>query len=159
MRIQLTRPTVKALEALLQKMVKFNQVKLVRRISALLEHLHQHFKVEEVAHKWGVSPAAIYHWVKQFILKGLSSLHYDYKGGRRPKLSLLEQKKLTQLLDGGPEAGGFKEDCWNSALVQELINCRPIRQITIQSNICSARPSAKAPTTNILLSLASYVKR
>lgn len=92
MRIQLTGPTVKALEALLPKMVKFKQVKLVRRISALLEHLHQHLKVEEVAHKWGVSPAAIYHWVKQFMLKGLSSLHYHYQGGRRPKLSLLQQK-------------------------------------------------------------------
>ena len=105
-------------------MVKFNQVKLVRRISALLEHLHQHLKVEEVAHKWGVSAAAIYHWVKRFLLKGLSSLHYHYQGGRPPKLSLTQQKKLTQLLDAGPQACGFSEGCWNSALVQELIKLR-----------------------------------
>jgi hypothetical protein len=59
MRIQLTRPTVKTLEALLQKMVKLKEVKLGRRISALLEHLHQQVKVEVVAQKWGVSQAAI----------------------------------------------------------------------------------------------------
>lgn len=124
MRIQLTRPTVKALEALLQQMVKLNQAKVVRRISALLEHLQQHLKIEEVAHKWGVSVAAIYHWVKQFMLTGLASLHYHYHGGRPPKLSLAQQKTLTQLLDAGPEASGFSEGCWNSALVQELIKLK-----------------------------------
>lgn len=124
MRIQLTRPSVKTLEALLQKMVKYGQAKLVRRISVLLEHLHQQQPVSEVASKWGVSEAAIYHWVKQFMCKGLASLDYHYKGGRPPKLSLRQQKTLTQVLDGGPQAAGFKEGCWNSALVQELIKLK-----------------------------------
>ncbi len=124
MRIQLTRPTVKTLEALLQKMVKFKEAKLVRRISALLEHLQQQQPVSEVAAKWGVSEAAIYHWVKQFMRGGLQSLHYHYKGGRPPKLSLRQQKTLTQLLDSGPQACGFEEGCWNSALVQELIKLK-----------------------------------
>lgn len=124
MRIQLTRASVKALEGLLQKMVKFKEAKLVRRISALLEHLHQQQPVSEIASKWSVSEAAIYHWVKQFMLKGVQSLHYHYKGGRPPKLSLLQLKKLTQLLDGGPEAAGLAEGCWNSALVQQLIKLK-----------------------------------
>jgi transposase len=124
MRIQLTGPSVKTLEVLLQKMVKFKEVKKVRRISALLEHLHHQHPISQVACKWGVSEAAIYHWVKQFMCKGLASLDYHYKGGRAPKLSLRQQKILTQLLDSGPQGCGFEEGCWNSALVQELIKLK-----------------------------------
>jgi transposase len=102
-------------------MVKYKDAKLVRRISALLEHVHQEVPVAAVALKWGVSEAAIYNWLQQFILKGLESLRYHYKGGRPPKLSLVQQKRLTQLLDAGPEVAGFDEACWNSALIQELI--------------------------------------
>jgi putative transposase len=55
------------------------------------------------------------------MLKGRSSLAYHYQGGRRPKLSLSQQKTLTDLLDAGPEASGFKEGGWHSGLVQQLI--------------------------------------
>lgn len=124
MRIQLYGSTVKELEVLLKKVVKSNNGRLIRRISALLEHLHQGISVAEVAQKWGVSQAAIYHWISKFMCKGINGLYYHHKGGRRNKLTLSQQKKLTQMLDAGPEAAGFQEACWNSALVQELIKLK-----------------------------------
>lgn len=124
MRIQFTRSTVKALEALLQKALKCKNCRLLRKISAILEHGHQQIPVPEVAQKWGISPAAVYHWLSQFLVKGMESLFYHYKGGRRPKLSLAQLKELTAILDGGPQAAGFREACWNSGLVQELIKLK-----------------------------------
>lgn len=118
MRILFSNPTVKAIQARLQGAVKWNNSRLVRRISALLDYSQQ-MPVPAIAEKWAVSPATIYNWLKAFMLKGIDSLNYRHGGGRRCKLNLAQKKRLCEIIDGGPEAVGFATACWSSLVIQE----------------------------------------
>lgn len=120
-RIRLSGPTVKILQERLQEALKRNDVRLVRRISVLLEHLADGMPVEAVSARWGVSPACVYQWLHAFLVKGMESLVYRHAGGRPTKLTKTQKKRLCELIDGGPQAAGFETGCWNSLLIQLLI--------------------------------------
>ena len=87
LRIQLSRTTVKDLHSRLQHAYQRDDVRLVRRITVLLDLLVHHVPVAVLCERWGLSPACIYGWQKAFLLRGLDSLVYGHGGGRRPKLS------------------------------------------------------------------------
>jgi len=120
-RIQLIRPTVKVLQAALQKAYGRGDVRLVRRISVLLEYGHGHLDIETVIQKWGISRATFYKWWSAFIQHGLDSLVYRYGGGRQARLTPIQKKRLCDLIDAGPQAAGFETACWSTLLIQELI--------------------------------------
>ena len=121
MRIKFSNQTVKALEARLQKAFKWQNVRLVRRLSALLEHGQQGRPVAQVVGKWGISPATLYQWLSEFMVEGLKSLYYQHGGGRPCRLNLAQKKQLHEYLDAGPQAVGFETACWSSLIVAELI--------------------------------------
>jgi transposase len=121
LRITLLRQTVKALHARLQQAYQQDDVRLVRRISVLLEHLVDGQSVATVSMRWGVSPACVYQWRTDWLLNGLASLVYQHGGGRGPRLTPTQKQRLAELLDAGPEAAGFTTACWNSILIRVLI--------------------------------------
>ena len=41
--------------------------------------------------------------------------------GRPPKLTASQKQRLCELISAGPEAAGYATGCWNSALIQDLI--------------------------------------
>ena len=120
-RIQLSRPTVKALQRRLQDAYRRDDVRLVRRIEALLAHLVNGVSVATLSEHWGFTPACFYQWLREFILQGLESLGYQPGGGRKAKLTPTQKKRLGALIDAGPQAAGFDTACWNSILIRVLI--------------------------------------
>ena len=120
-RIQLSRQTVKAMQHRLQDAYHRDDVRLVRRIQALLDHLVNGVPVADLSAQWGFTPACFYQWLMELILQGIASLRYQVGGGRKANLTRTQQKRLGELIDAGPEAAGFDTACWNSILIRVLI--------------------------------------
>lgn len=120
-RIQLSRATVKALHTHLQQAYRKDDVRLVRRITVLLDMLVYHVPIVGLQERWGVSPACLYAWRQAFLLRGLDSLVYRHGGGRPEKLTPKQKKRLVELLDAGPLVVGFETACWNSVIIRVMI--------------------------------------
>ena len=120
-RIQASHATVKALQARLQDAYRRDDVRLVRRISVLLELLTQTASVTALCERWGLSPSCLYDWQKAFMLCGMDSLVYRHSGGRPEKLTPRQKKRLVELIEAGPMVVGFETACWNSVLIRVLI--------------------------------------
>ena len=120
-RIQLSHTTVKDLHSRLQHAYRRDDVRLVRRITVLIDLLVHHVPVSVLSERWGLSPACIYGWQHAFILRGLASLVYGHGGGRRPKLTPRQKQRLVELIDAGPLVVGCETACWNSVLLRVLI--------------------------------------
>jgi transposase len=121
MRIQWTKLTVKALHKRLQQAYTAGDKRLVRRLSVLLAVGQHKARVPEVAQQWGISVAIVYQWLQEFLGERLASLPYRWGRGRKSKLTDSQKRRLCQLLDAGPVAGGFSCGCWSSVLVAKLI--------------------------------------
>ena len=120
-RIQLSRATVKDLHSRLQHAYQRDDVRLVRRTTVLLDLLEHHIPVEVLSAHWGLSIACIYQWRQDFLHQGMDSLSYHHGGGRRPKLTPRQKKRLVELLEAGPLVVGCETACWNSVLIRVLI--------------------------------------
>jgi len=120
-RIQLTRPTVKAMQERLHQAYERGDIRLVRRISVLLEHVLHQLPVSTVNECWDVSVSCIYVWLNELLVHGIGSLVYHHGGGRPAKLTPTQKKQLCAWIDAGPQAAGFETACWNTLLIQELI--------------------------------------
>src|SRR2546427_12097824 len=102
-RIQLSRATVKDLYHRLQQAYQKDDVRLVRRITVLIDLLVHHVPVAVICERWGLSPACLYRWRQDFILHGIDSLVYRHGGGRQAKLPPRPQKRLAALIKAGPQ--------------------------------------------------------
>jgi transposase len=120
-RIQLCRATVKDLHSRLQYAYQRDEVRLVRRITVLIDLLVHHLSVAVVCERWGLSPACLYAWQKAFLLHGVDSLSYSHGGGRPAKLTPIQKKRLVELIEAGPLVVGCETACWNSVLLRVLI--------------------------------------
>ena len=119
-RIGTIRETVKALTQTMQSAYKAADVRLIRRTSALLA-LSQGEPVESVAGRQAVAESSVYNWLKLFVLQGVAGLRVQWKGGRPSKLTATQKARLVELVKAGPEAAGFTCGCWNTLLIQLLI--------------------------------------
>lgn len=120
-RIRLSRQTVKALQVRLHQAYDRGDLRLVRRISVLLEYLTQGTPIPTLSQKWGMAGATVYLWLNELVLNGLDSLVYQHAGGRPTKLTKTQKKQLGHWIDQGPQKAGFDTACWNTVLIQELI--------------------------------------
>jgi len=120
-RIQVSHATVKALQTRLQEAYRKDDVRLVRRLSVLLDLLDKHTSISVLCQRWGLSPACLYHWQRAFVLQGMESLVYHHSGGRPEKLTATQKKRLIALIAAGPQVVGFETACWNSVLRRVLI--------------------------------------
>jgi len=120
-RIQLSHATVKALHSCLQHAYRKDEVRLVRRITVLIDLLVHQVPVAVLCERWGLSPSCLYAWQKAFVLRGMESLVYHHGGGRRPKLTARQKKRLVELIEAGPLVVGLETACWNAVLLRVLI--------------------------------------
>src|SRR5215472_14061200 len=102
LRIQLSRATVKDLHTRLQHAYQRDEVRLVRHITVLLDLLVHQVPMAVLCERWGLSPACLYAWQKAFLLRGMESFVYHHSGGRRPKLTPRQKKRLVELIEAGP---------------------------------------------------------
>jgi transposase len=120
-RIQLSRATVKDLHSRLQHAYQRDDVRLVRRITVLIDLLVHHVPLAVLCERWGLSPSCLYAWQKAFLLSGMDSFVYSHSGGRPSKLTPRQKQRLVELIEAGPLVVGFETACWNSVLIRVLI--------------------------------------
>src|SRR5262245_51576766 len=121
LRIQVSAATAKALHARLQQAYLKDDVRLVRRTTVLIDLLVHHVPMAVLCERWGLSSSCLYGWQRAFLLHGMESLHYRHSGGRRPKLTPRQKKRLVELLEAGPQVVGCETACWTSVLIRVLI--------------------------------------
>lgn len=78
-------------------------------------------KVSEIVATLGIAPSSVYEWLKCLMVEGPSGLKPCWKGGRPAKLTPNQRQRLAELIEAGPQAAGFRSACWNSAMIQEVI--------------------------------------
>jgi transposase len=121
LRIQVSAVTVKALHARLQQAYRKDDVRLVRRTTVVIDLLVHHVPMAVLCERWDLSSSCLYDWQRAFLLHGMESLHYRHSGGRRPKLTPRQKKRLVELLEAGPQVVGCETACWTSVLLRVLI--------------------------------------
>ena len=120
LRIEFGRATVKQLTAAWHRAFQRGDVRVVRRIAALLLLADQH-PAAAVAARVGVSESTIYAWLHAFVLHQGASLVYRTPPGRPARLTKAQKQRLSALISAGPEAAGYPTGCWNSAVIQDLL--------------------------------------
>ena len=121
LKIQVSSATVKALDARLRQAYLKDDVRLVRRTTVLIDLLVHHVPLAVLCERWGLSASCLYDWQKAFLRHGLESLCYRHSGGRRPKLTPKQKRRLVDLLEAGPLIVGCETACWDAVLIRVLI--------------------------------------
>src|SRR3972149_1634981 len=119
-RLQVSNQVLTKLYERLQQAYLMGQLRLVKRIHALL-YIIDGKGVSEVMTILNLSSATIYNYVKAFILNQLDSLVYRFSPGRPSKLNEAQRKELGDVVDAGPEAAGYDCGCWSTILIQDWI--------------------------------------
>src|SRR5262247_2624400 len=120
-RIQLSRAIVKELHSHLQYAYQHDDVRLVRRVTVLLDLLVHQVPRAVLCERWGLSPSCLYAWQKAFMLRGMDSLSYRHRGGRPEKLRPRQKKRLVELLEAGAQVVGCETACWHAVLIRVMI--------------------------------------
>jgi len=119
-RIRLSNHLRQSLIDRLAAAYRSGQLRLVRRIQALL-YVVDGTAVTEVAELLSLGEQTVRDYVCAFLLRGLDSLTYRQPPGRPARLTKTERKELADLITAGPEAAGFTSACWNTLMIQELV--------------------------------------
>ena len=119
--IRFTPETVKMLMGRLQHAYRVGDLRLVRRVSALLSVASKTATVSDVAELYSVARQTIYDWLKALLCRGEASLAYRQPPGRKPRLTKTQKQRLSELVQAGPQSAGFTTACWTSLLIQQLI--------------------------------------
>ena len=119
-RLQVNNRILAKLYDRLQQAYAMGQLRLVKRIHALL-YIIDGKDVAEVATILGLSLQTVYNYVKAFILRQFDSLVYRFSPGRPAKLNAAKRKELGETIDAGPEAAGYDCGCWSTVLIQDWI--------------------------------------
>jgi transposase len=119
-RICFCRSTVKRLTEAWQRALRRGDRRVVQRATALLL-LAEQVPVPTVAVRVGAGVSTVYAWLHAFLHRQFASLVYRTSPGRPAKLTPTQRQRLSALVAAGPEAAGYATGCWNSALIQDLI--------------------------------------
>lgn len=97
-----------------------SQLRLVKRIHTIL-YLTEGKSIADIAEILGLSEQSVRHYLTAFLLKGWDSLAYRRPPGCPARLTKTQKRKVGQLIDQGPEAAGYEQGCWTSALIHDMI--------------------------------------
>lgn len=123
LRIRFEKATRKQMVEQLQKAYNRGDLRLIKRIHALLA-IEEGQEVADVAATLGLSGQAVRNYLHAFLRQGVASLSYKRPSGRPPKLTKSQREELGRLIEAGPEAADYDCGCWNTVLIQDLIAAR-----------------------------------
>lgn len=103
-----------------QRALRRGDRRVLKRVSALLLLADQH-PAAAVAARVGAGVSTSYGWRHAFLAERCASRAYRTAPGRPAKLTPTQKQHLRALVAAGPEAAGYATGCWNSAIVQHLI--------------------------------------
>lgn len=121
--LHLTVFTRKRLYRRLQQAYGHGDLRLVRRIHVLLA-LAENMSVRDVADMLKLGEQTVRDYRNHFLMNGMSSLAYKRPPGRPSKLSKTQRRELVDLIKAGPQAAGYTSGCWNTPMIQDLIQDR-----------------------------------
>ncbi len=119
-KVRLSGATIKVLEAVLRQGYRAAEVRVIRRVQALLE-VGAGRPVNVVAARLGLHETTVYGWVHAFLVDGVTTLRYGRAPGRPSKLTPSQKRRLCDLLEAGPLAAGYPSGCWSTLFLQDLI--------------------------------------
>jgi len=121
--LHLSSFTRKQLYRRLQQAYGSGALRVVRRIQVLLA-LADNQSVQEVAKMLNLGQQTIRDYRNAFLLQGVSSLGYTRPPGRPSKLTPSQRRALAALIKAGPQAAGYTSGCWNTPMIQDLVQSR-----------------------------------
>jgi transposase len=121
--LHLSSFTRKQLYRRLQQAYGSGDLRVVRRIQALLALADNH-SVQEVAEMLNLGQQTIRDYRNALLLKGVSSLVYTRPPGRPSTLTPSQRRELATLIKAGPQKAGYTSGCWNTPMIQDLIQNR-----------------------------------
>jgi transposase len=98
-------------------------LRLVKRIHALLA-IAEGMAVREVAQMLALGEQTVRDSLNGFLWRGVASLVYQRPPGRPAKLTKTQRQALAALIEAGPQAAGDASGCWNTPMIQDLIQQR-----------------------------------
>ncbi len=119
-RITFQKETVKELQQHLHEAYTIGDVRLVRRIAALLA-IARGEGLSMIEAQWGISHQTAYNWLAAFLTRRWESLVYRKPAGRPARLTKQQKQQLYDAVKAGPEAAGYAGGCWTTCLIQEWI--------------------------------------
>jgi len=119
-KIRFTQATTTVLIEALHRAYAAGNLRLVKRISALLDVVKDE-AIQDIAEKYGVARQTVSRWIAEFLLEGIDSLKYEKSSGRKPRLTKTQKARLKEVVKAGPQAAGFGTACWTSLLIQIVI--------------------------------------
>jgi transposase len=119
-KVRLSGATSKALEQVLRQGFRAGEVRVIRRVQALLE-VGAGRPVALVAERLGLDATTVYGWLHAFMVDGLATLRYGRAPGRPSKLTPSQKQRLCALIEAGPIAAGYPSGCWSTLFLQDLI--------------------------------------
>src|ERR671933_780183 len=121
--LHLSSFTRKQLYRRLQLAYASGALRLVKRIHALLA-LAEDMSVQEVAAMLGLGEQTVRDYRNSCLLRRLASLTYKRPSGRPRKLTKAQRRELAELIEAGSQAAGYTSGCWNTPMIQDLIQNR-----------------------------------
>ncbi len=124
-KLRFTQSTRQRIEAKLRLAYATENLRLVKRISALLQ-LGRGDSVTQVAQTFGLGEQTVRDYLHSFLKRGLTSLKYKTAPGRRSKLTgrQRQRQQLKSWVKAGPLKAGYECACWSAMMVQDLIEKR-----------------------------------
>src|SRR5712692_10211745 len=119
-KLHLSSTTRKEVSACLRRAYASGQVRVIRRIQALL-HLAAGQAVMEVAALLGLGEQTVRDDLAAFLLRGCDSLGYGRSSGRPGKLTPRQRQQLAAVITAGPLAAGYPTGCWRAVLIGDWI--------------------------------------
>jgi transposase len=119
-RVAISNATRKDLQTLLSLAYRCGDVRLVRRVTAVLS-LAQNGDVYLTTELVNVARSSVYAWLRRVLENGVESLKLRKSPGRPPRLTKTQKQQLVAALQAGPEVAGFVTVCWTALLVQQWI--------------------------------------
>jgi transposase len=119
-RITFQKETVKQLQQELQKAYTAGDVRLVRRITVLI-NIAQGCVLAVVLATWDITRQTAYNWLEAFVEYRWESLSYRKPAGRPGRLTKKQKQELYETVKAGPEAAGYETGCWTTCLIQDWI--------------------------------------
>lgn len=92
-----------------------------RRLRAILLVGKDNLTQRDVAKIFEVTPSCITGWVMKYTRRGIEGLRIGKAPGKTPRLTDDQKKRLSKMIEAGPEGCGLDTGVWTGPIVRELI--------------------------------------
>jgi len=95
---------------------------IVNRILCVLAYAEHKESVQTIANLLHVSDEFVRAWVKKYMQGGVKAgTNRKCSPGRPTKLTQIQRRRLSKIIEQGPQKSGFFGACWRTPMIQELI--------------------------------------